>query len=497
MGLVQKDALSTTLISSIGLVLGYLNKGLLFLLIFSTEQIGVVNLIFSLGVLFAQFSNLGSLYSIWKFFPFFKSSDKAHHGFLTFMLFIVGIGVILVTTFFLLFRPSIQALYIDKSPLFLQYYCWVIPMGFGYLLYLVFEVYLRALFINIISVFALDILLRLSITLLLLLFWNGNVSFDQFIAVHSLLFFIPPIVLIAYLIRIKEFYIHPKHIQISKRFKKIILNYAGFNYLNSLGGVLVNSLDVIMVAQYIGLRATGIYTTIIFLTSALQVPYKALIRVSAPLVAEYWKTRDIIKMRLLYAQVSSVSLVLGLGLFLIVWVNIDFLFSFLKPEFSEGIGVFFFLMIGRVFDMFFGLNGAIFNTSKKYRYDLIFTFCLIFTVYGLNLYLIPTYGIQGAAISTATALVIYNLGRLLFVYFTYKIHPFNCRQFIVIAIGVVCFYINTLTPVFLFQPWLNAIFTTLLIGSCYFGSILLFNLEPELKNYLRNGLRYLSNYFKS
>ena len=73
MGLVQKDALRTTLISSIGLVLGYVNKGLLFLLIFSTEQIGVVNLIFSLGVLFAQFSNLGSLYSIWKFFPFFKN----------------------------------------------------------------------------------------------------------------------------------------------------------------------------------------------------------------------------------------------------------------------------------------------------------------------------------------------------------------------------------------------------------------------------------------
>ena len=497
MGLVQKDALRTTMISSFGLVLGYLNKGLLFLLIFSTEQIGVVNLIFSLGVLFAQFSNLGSLYSIWKFFPFFKSRDKAHHGFLAFMLFIVGIGAVLVTTLFFMFRSSIQAIYIDKSPLFLEYYYLVIPLGLGYLLYLVFEVYLRALFKNIISVFALDIVLRLSVTLLLLLFWNGNLSFDQFIGAHSLLFFLPPLILIGYLIRIKEFYIHPKHIQISKRFKKILLNYAGFNYINSLGGVLVNSLDVIMVAQYIGLRATGVYTTIIFLTSALQVPYKALIRVSAPLVAEYWKTRDMIKMRRLYAQVSSVSLVLGLGLFLMVWVNIDFLVSFLKPEFSEGIGVFFFLMIGRLFDMYFGLNGAIFNTSKKYRYDLIFTLCLIVIVYVLNLYLIPIYGIQGAAISTATALVVYNLGRLLFVYFTYEIHPFNGRQFIVIAIGLFCFYIDTVTPVFHSETWLSTILRTLLIGSSYFGSILLFNLEPELKNYLRNGLRHLAKNFKS
>jgi O-antigen/teichoic acid export membrane protein len=491
MGLVQKDALRTTLISSIGLVLGYVNKGLLFLLIFSTEQIGVVNLIFSLGVLFAQFSNLGSLYSIWKFFPFFKNKDKAHHGFLAFMLFIVSVGALLVTALFLVFRSSIESIYIEKSPLFLQYYYWVIPLGLGYLMYLVFEVYLRALFKNIISVFALDIVLRLAVTLLLFLFWNGQISFDSFVAGHSLLFFLPPLILIGYLIRIKEFYIHPKHIQISKRFQKILFNYSGFNYINSLGGVLVNSLDVIMVAQYIGLRATGVYTTVIFLTSALQVPYKALIRVSAPLVAEYWKTRDMLKMKLLYTQVSSVSLVLGLGLFLIVWVNIDFLFSLLKPEFSDGIWVFFFLMMGRLLDMYFGLNGAIFNTSKKYRYDLIFTLNLIVIVYVLNLYLIPLYGIEGAAISTAIALIVYNLGRVIFVFFTYNLHPFKFQQVLVIGVGVICFYLIKITPELFEVTWLNAALTTALTILIYFGAILLFNLEPELRNYLRNGVRHV------
>ena len=56
MGIVQKDAFRTMLISYGGIVLGYLNKGLLFLLILTTEQIGLVNLIISLGTMFAQFS---------------------------------------------------------------------------------------------------------------------------------------------------------------------------------------------------------------------------------------------------------------------------------------------------------------------------------------------------------------------------------------------------------------------------------------------------------
>ena len=54
-----------------------------------------------------------------------------------------------------------------------------------------------------------------------------------------------------------------------------------------LGAILVNSLDVLMIAYYIGIKATGVYTTIVFLASAIQVPYKAIIRVSSPLVAEY------------------------------------------------------------------------------------------------------------------------------------------------------------------------------------------------------------------
>ena len=288
-----------------------------------------------------------------------------------------------------------------------------------------------------------------------------------------------------------EFFIQLSKIQISKRFRKIIFNFSAFNYINTLGRVLVNALDVIMIAQYIGLRATGVYTTVVFLTSALQVPYKSLIRVSAPLVSEYWKERDFLSMKLLYRQVSSVSLVIGLGLFLVTWANIDFLFSFLKPEFEEGIGVFFFLMMGRLLDMYFGINGAIFATSKKFKYDLIFTLSLVGIVYSLNLYLIPIYGIKGAAISTALALVVYNVGRILFVYFAYGIHPFTWKQFWVISLGILGMYLIMVTPVFTTNKWLQFIGQTTFTGLFFFGSVLLFNLEPEIKKYLKNAWNYI------
>ena len=494
MGLVQKDALRTTIISSFGLILGYLNKGLFFLLIFSTEQIGVVNLVFSLGVLFAQFSNFGAVYSIWKFFPFFKNKENKHHGFLSFSLLIVLLGAGVVSLFFLLFRSNIEHIYESKSPMFLDYYLWVIPLGVGYLLYLVFEVYLRSLFKNVISVLAMDVVLRLVVSLLLLLFWLKLIDFNDFVVAHSLVFFIPPLILIFYLKYLGELFINPRKINISKRFKKIIFNYSAFNYMNTLGRVLVNALDVIMIAQFIGLKATGVYTTVVFLTSAIQVPYKSLIRVSSPLISEHWKNRNFSGMKLLYRQVSSVSLVIGLGLFICVWVNIDFLFSFLKPEFSDGIWVFFFLMMGRLLDMYFGLNGHIFTSSKKYKYDLIFTLSLIGVVYFLNLYLIPIYGIIGAAISTAVALILYNLGRLLFVYFAYSIHPFTWKQFLIIILGVLSIILVINIPMFDLNIWIQFILKTSVTGFIFFGTILLFDLEPETKSYLRKALRFIKSY---
>jgi len=491
MGLVQKDALRTTIISSFGLILGYLNKGLFFLLVFSTEQIGVVNLVFSLGVLFAQFSNFGSVYSIWKFFPFFKNKEKKHHGFLSFALLIILLGAGIVSLFFLLFRSNIEHIYESKSPMFIDYYLWVIPLGIGYLLYLVFEVYLRSLFKNVISVFAMDVVLRLVVSILLLLFWLDFIDFNDFVVAHSLVFFIPPLILIFYLKYLGELFVNPLKINISKRFKKIIFNYSAFNYMNTLGRVLVNALDVIMIAQFIGLKATGVYTTVVFLTSAIQVPYKSLIRVSSPLISEHWKNRDFSGMKLLYRQVSSVSLVIGLGLFICAWVNIDFLFSFLKPEFSEGIWVFFFLMMGRLLDMYFGLNGHIFTSSKKYRYDLIFTLSLIGVVYFLNLYLIPIYGIIGAAISTAVALILYNLGRLLFVYFSYSIHPFTWKQFLIIILGITSIILVINIPMSDLNVWIQFILKSVITGFVFFGTILFFDLEPETKSYLRKAISFI------
>jgi len=495
MGIVQKDAFKTMVISYIGIVLGYVNKGLLFIFLLSPEQIGIINLLLTLGVLFAQISNVGTVFTTWKFLPYFKNDKNQHYGFLPLMLLFVIVGISVCTIVAVIFRAEIQALYETKSAGFNAYYYWFLPIGIGYSIFMLLESYLRSFYKNIISAVAYELVIRLLILTILVFFAFGWINFDVFVLLHSFAYLVPMIILFFYLKSIGELNLSLSTINISKRFRNIILQFTSFNYLNTLGNVVVQSLDVIMIAWLVGLEGAGVYASIVFLTSALLVPYRSIVRISAPLVSDYWKHREFGKMKELYTNVSSVSLVIGLTSFSWLWMNIDFLFSFIPEDkltaFTPGIWVFFFLMMGRLLDMFFGLNGSIFSTSKKFKYDIIFTLVLIVLVYGLNLLFIPYWGIIGAAISTGIALIVYNIARVIFVWKIFKIHPFTKNQFIIIGLGIVTILGWELISPLIENKWLHTIVATIFFLVVFIAPIFRFNLEIQIKQYITKGLKYI------
>jgi O-antigen/teichoic acid export membrane protein len=215
----------------------------------------------------------------------------------------------------ILFRGEIELQYLEKSPLFVEYYFWFIPLGVATAFYHYFEIYLRSFYKNVISVVAQDIVLRILVTVLLVLYWLKMISFYQLVIWHSLMHFIPPLILSLYLIKMGEFSLTIRHIDIPKKMKRIIFQYSSFNYVSVIGLVLLNSLDVIMLAQYVGLKSAGVFSTIMFLIGAILIPYRSIVRIASPMVADFWKQRNFEQMQNLYQKVSSVSLFIGLSFY--------------------------------------------------------------------------------------------------------------------------------------------------------------------------------------
>ena len=91
-----------------GIVIGYVNKILLLPNFFSETQVGLVNILVSFSVIYAQFSALGINFTIVKFFPFFRTEDRTHNGLFFWSGVGVSFGFILFTLLFLLFRNPVS-----------------------------------------------------------------------------------------------------------------------------------------------------------------------------------------------------------------------------------------------------------------------------------------------------------------------------------------------------------------------------------------------------
>lgn len=491
MGALKNDSIRITVISYLGAVIGYVNKILLFPNFLSPEQVGLANILISIAAIYAQLSALGTMNVTLRFFPFYKNQEKGHHGFLFWSGALVSAGFVVLTLLFLGFKEDIIDYYGQKSPLLVRYYFYLIPLGLATLFYSLFDTYLRSLFKTVVPALVNEILLRLLVTASILLYAFKLVSFDTFIIIYILFNALPALILLLYIGFLRQLHLKPVFSSTSRRLNRIIINYGLVSFVSNISNILLANIDALMLAGLVNLHSTGIFTTVAFISTIMMIPYRAMLKVSGPLISEYWKSRSHDKMQQVYTKVSLVNAIVGVYIFLGLWLNIDNIFYFMPKEYSSGKYVFLFLSLGRLFDMISGLNGVILVTSKKYRMDLLFTLILIVTAVLMNQLLIPLYGMDGAAIATLGTLVVYNTLRLLYVYSSFKLQPFDSRIVVVLGIGIATAFLVRLIPnaqnVFVSIGVISLATTIIFLVPIYFAEF-----SPELNQLLQKQLHRFS-----
>jgi O-antigen/teichoic acid export membrane protein len=475
MGIVQRDSFRITIIAYIGAAIGYINKIFLFTNFMEPDQVGLANLLITIALIYAQLASMGSYNITYKFFPFFNDRKTHHNGFLFGISALAMAGFLLTTILFLLFQKPFKLYYQESGPLLVEYFYYMIPLGLAFLYYHLFDAYLRSLFKNTIPSLIYEIFMRIFVTLSISAYALGWISFPTFVAIYVVANCLPAVIVILYTWYLKQLLLKPYLSSLWKRVGWIILAYGAFSLFNNLSYLLLSSIDSLMVAQMIDLSTAGIYTTMIFITSVLLIPYRAILKVSTPVVAAHWKARAMDKMEDLYHKASDTNIVIGGGLFLLLWVNIDSVFQFMPEEYSLGKYVFLMLGIGRFFDMASGLNGVILLTSRKYRYDLFFTIGLVvFTVIS-NYLLIPILGMEGAAFASMITLVLFNVFRIIFIKIQFKIQPFLWRHLwvpvLILAASVFSGFVGQIINVYVDVVIRSAVIGLIFIVPVYFLGI--------------------------
>lgn len=180
--------------------------------------------------------------------------------------------------------------------------------------------------------------------------------------------------------------------------------------------LLMQSLDVLMLKQFDNYAVVAVYSIAVKLTLLLSVALASVNAVLAPKIAEDHNLGDqkalAIKVkkgtRLIFFSTAPAIVILALGA--------DWILSWFGPAYTAAKTPLLILLMGQAVNTLCGSVGVYLNmTSKQKAFQWIVASALLLNVV-LNAYLIPIYGMNGAAWATAASMMAWNIIAVIYVY---------------------------------------------------------------------------------
>lgn len=446
MGIIVKQSVKGTVYVYLGVILGFITTGIFLPRLYSTEQVGLLKILVAYSSLIASFGTLGINGVTIRLFPFFKDDKQKHHGYLANILLVGVFGALLTTALILLLKPWISEMSGEKSALFVHYFNYLIVLVFFQIFFSLLDAYYSALLNSVFGTFLKEFLQRVFIILAIALFFFNLVDFHFFIILYVAAISAPTFFIMTRLIREKQFSFHTDFKFLNRGLLVSMASVSLFSIMNGFSLIIIQNVDLIMINSMTGLSNTGVYSVCFFFGVVVSLPARSIIKIVNIVSAQAWKENDLKLISDIYHKSCLTLFLIGTLIFIGLWANIENIFQILGPSYIAGKWVIFFIGLSSLMDMATGANGSIMGTSQYYKVQTVFLVVLVILLVITNLLLIPRFGITGAAIGGAISLAVLNTLRYLFLYYKYRLQPFN-RKFVYIAIiGAGSYFLSAQLP---------------------------------------------------
>ncbi|HON51637.1 MAG TPA: polysaccharide biosynthesis C-terminal domain-containing protein [Bacteroidales bacterium] len=449
MGIVRKQSIIGSIWVYAGAALGFITSAILLPRYFTQEQIGLLSLLVTYGVLFAQFASAGFLHTINRLFPYFRDDSKRHNGFLFFALLVVSIASIILIGIFYIVYPLIISNSSEQNNLFSHYAYLIIPLFIAIVYFNILDFYNKALFNATRGIFLKEIVLRICILLCIALYIFEYITFHAFVYSYIVSYIFILIYIIIAIFFDKQLHLQPDFSLLTKPMRKEIRNVSLYGLLISAAGFIILNIDRIMIEKLVienPLAQVGIYATCTYFSTMIILPSRPLLKIASTLVAEAWKRGDMEQISKLYTKSTITQSIIGLLVFAGIIVNIENIFYIIPQNYKTGMWVILWIGLFYVSDMVSGLNNTILGASPKYKSLSVFTGILIVAIILLNFIFIPLYGITGAALASCIAKIAYNISTFFYLKSSYKLQPYSYKHIQILIIATISTLITYYLP---------------------------------------------------
>jgi O-antigen/teichoic acid export membrane protein len=444
---IRRQSIVSSIIVYIGLALGFLNT-YLYTKGFAEAQYGLVGGAFvAFGNIMFSFSNVGIIFYIYKFFPYYNDNlPPKKNDMITLSLVISITAFIFVMISGIVFKNFVIRKYAEHSPEVVAYYYWLFPFGFGLSIYSILEAYAWQLRKSVLTNFLKEILFRLFATILIVCTFMGVIKdFDLFIKIYAFTYIAIALVLVIYLISTRQLHFTFTISRVTRKFYKKIIGVALFIWSGTLVYNIAQVFDTLVIGAVVtnGMASVGVYTLAQNMSSLVYAPQRAIVAAAIPSLAQAWKDKDYGKINRIYQRSSINQLIFAVAMFALIWLNFtDGVLTFhLKPGYLDARTIFLFIGLTKVIDMGTGVNSQILGTSIYWKVEFLSGIILLAIILPLNYFLTKEHGAVGTAIANLISFTVYNSFRYFFLLKKFNMQPFSAKTVYSILLGAVCFII--------------------------------------------------------
>ena len=484
MGIVLNQSFKNTITTYLGFGIGAINTLFLYTNFLSDQYYGLVAFLLSAANIMMPFMAFGVHNAIVKFYSTFKSKNSIN-SFLTLMLFLPLLFII-PASFIGYFAYDAIVNWLSNENQIVENYVWhifilAISMAYFEIFFAWTKVQMQTVFGNLMK----EIFHRVCIMFLLFAVYFKWLSVDDFINALVGVYVLRMVImkLYAYSVRFPKLTFQKLDNQSS------ILKYSALMIIAGSVAMLILDIDKFMIGLMLpDIEQVAYYSVAIFIATVIAVPQRAMHQIMLPLTAKYLNEKDYASLNDLYKRSSMTLLAVSGFIFLLIILNINQLYEILPEKFTGGLFAVIIVSLAKLYDNSLGNNNAILFNSDYYRMVLFFGVLLAIMAIVLNAIFIPVYGIEGSAFATFLAVFIYNTIKIIFVKQKFNMLPFTLGStkivmtLIVLSIG---FYFWD----FPFQPIVNIILKSILIGLIYSVIIYKLNVSEDISNQIKKYLR--------
>ena len=190
-------------------------------------------------------------------------------------------------------------------------------------------------------------------------------------------------------------------------------------------GNLMSRLDLFVLAMFLPVTSVGIYAATCEVAWIMKDIRQAVDPIFAPVASGLIHEKKQARLSTLFCSVSRWILILEMAFLLGAGLWGKGVLSIFGPAFATGFWCLVFLSIACAINGAFGSSELLLTMAGRSGLNLLNTVFLVAVNLGLNLFLIPRYGIEGAAVAAALSTALINLMRVAEVRVCLGVHPFS------------------------------------------------------------------------